>query len=111
MPLSSRFTDETAAGRGAAKDGQWQRHGGYGPWAVLVEGEFAGWGGFRREEYGVDYALVLAGAWGRDRETTLAALRRGFELGLDEVSIALLHTSTTCRSTFRKRLVWAWPAG
>jgi hypothetical protein len=32
--------------------------------AVLVEGEFAGWGGFRREEYGVDYALVLAGAVG-----------------------------------------------
>jgi [ribosomal protein S5]-alanine N-acetyltransferase len=63
VPLSSRFTDETAAGRGAAKDGQWQRHG-YGPWAVLVEGEFAGWGGFRREEYGVDYALVLAGAVG-----------------------------------------------
>jgi ribosomal-protein-alanine N-acetyltransferase len=109
MPLSSRFTDETAAGRGAAKDGQWQRHG-YGPWAVLVEGEFAGWGGFRREEYGL--RSCLPAQWGRDRETTLAALRRGFgELGLDEVSIALLHTSTTCRSRFRKRLVWAWPAG
>jgi hypothetical protein len=35
----------------------------------------------------------LPAQWGRDRETTLAALRRGFgELGLDEVSIALLHT-------------------
>jgi hypothetical protein len=54
----------------------------------------------------------LPAQWGRDREITLAALRRGFgELGLDEVSIALLHTSTTCRSRFRKRLVWAWPAG
>jgi hypothetical protein len=31
--------------------------------AVLVEGEFAGWGGFRREEYGVDYTLVLAAQW------------------------------------------------
>jgi hypothetical protein len=29
-----------------------------------VEGEFAGWGGFRREEYGVEYTLVLAGAVG-----------------------------------------------
>jgi hypothetical protein len=32
----------------------------------------------------------LPAQWGRDREITLAALRRGFgELGLDEVSIAL----------------------
>ena len=63
MPLSSRFTEEAAVRWIADKDGQWQRHG-YGPWAVLVEGEFAGWGGFRREEYGVGYTLVLAGAVG-----------------------------------------------
>ena len=63
MPLSATFTEGSAADWVRAKDDQWVNNG-YGPWAVLVEGEFAGWGGFRREEYGVDYALVLAGAVG-----------------------------------------------
>ena len=29
---------------------------GYGPWAVLLDGELAGWGGFQREENGADFA-------------------------------------------------------
>ena len=59
LPLAGeRFTVETAQAWVAAKDGQWAEHG-YGPWAVLVDGAFAGWGGFQREENGADFALVL----------------------------------------------------
>jgi [ribosomal protein S5]-alanine N-acetyltransferase len=80
MPLCARFTDETAAGRGAAKDDQWQRTA-TGPWAVLVEGEFAGWGGVQREEYGATMRSSLRAQRGRGREITLVALRCGYELG------------------------------
>ena len=90
MPLSTVFTEETAAEWVAAKDGQWEQHG-YGPWAVLLDGEFAGWGGFQREENGADFGLVLRPAhWGAGADITRAALERGFgELGLDDVIIAL----------------------
>lgn len=90
MPLAAHVTEESAAEWVRTKDAQWDEHG-YGPWAVLVDGVFAGWGGFQREEAGADLALVLAPAyWGHGRAVTRAALRRGFEdLELDVVSIAL----------------------
>jgi len=103
MPLAGQgFTPESAAEWVAAKDGQWARNG-YGPWAVLVDGELAGWGGFQREENGADFALVLAPAfWGHGAEITGAALDRGFtELGLDEVVIALPYSRSPARVVAR----------
>ena len=90
MPLAGMFTEESAREWVAAKDGQWERHG-YGPWAVLLDGAFAGWGGFQREESGADFALVLAPRhWGHGADVTRAALARGFDqIGLAEVLIAL----------------------
>lgn len=72
MPLvGERFTTETAADWVRAKDGQWAEHG-YGPWAITIDGDFAGWGGFQAEENGADFGLVLLPAyWGtakRSRE-------------------------------------------
>jgi ribosomal-protein-alanine N-acetyltransferase len=102
MPLSGTFTDESAAEWVQAKDGQWQSNG-YGPWAVLVDGEFAGWGGFQQEENGADYALVLAPRhWGLGAQITRAALGRGFgELGLESVLIALPYTRSPERVVAR----------
>ena len=103
MPLvSGKLTDESAAEWVRTKDGQWERNG-YGPWAVLVNGHFAGWGGFQREENGADYALVLAPEyWGQGAAITRAALERGFgELGLDEVIIALPYTRSPDRVVAR----------
>jgi RimJ/RimL family protein N-acetyltransferase len=90
MPLAGRTTEEAAAEWVAAKDGQWESNG-YGPWAVLLNGEFAGWGGFQREDNGADFALVLSPEyWGHGADITRAALDRGFnQLGLNEVIIAL----------------------
>ena len=95
MPLASTFTEQSASEWVSAKDAQWERNG-YGPWAVLVDGGFAGWGGFQREDNGADYALVLSpGYWGHGARITRAALDRGFaELGLDQVIIALPYTRT-----------------
>ncbi len=102
MPLSGTFSSQSAAQWVRGKDEQWEMHG-YGPWAVLVNGEFAGWGGFQKEENGADFALVLApGYWGHGAEITRAALDRGFnQLGLDAVIIALPHTRNPARVVAR----------
>lgn len=50
-----------------AKKQMWEQHG-YGPWAFLVQGEFAGWGGLQPEHGDADFALVLHPqfwGWGR----------------------------------------------
>jgi RimJ/RimL family protein N-acetyltransferase len=103
LPLAGeRFTETTAAEWVAAKDGQWEMHG-YGPWAVLLDGEFAGWGGFQHEENGADFALVLKPThWGHGGAVTRAALNRGFsELGLETVLIALPYTRNPGRVVAR----------
>ncbi len=93
MPLAGEFTAAATAEWVSAKDGQWDANG-YGPWAILLDGAFAGWGGFQREENGADFALVLLPQhWGHGAEITRAAIDRGFgELGLSEVIIALPYT-------------------
>ena len=102
MPLSGTFSMASAADWVHGKDEQWDRHG-YGPWAVLINGEFAGWGGFQHEENGADFALVLApGYWGHGAEIARATLDRGFnELGFDTVIIALPHTRNPARVVAR----------
>jgi len=102
MPLSASFSEEAAADWVRAKDAQWDANG-YGPWAVLVNTEFAGWGGFQREENGADFALVLAPRfWGHGAAITGAALERGFgELGLTEVIIALPYSRSPERVVAR----------
>jgi ribosomal-protein-alanine N-acetyltransferase len=111
MPLAGPgdFDADSARKWVAAKDAQWESHG-FGPWAVLHDGDFAGWAGFQREEGGADFALVLLPRyWGLGLEVTAAALERGFdELGLDEVLIALPRTRRPDRVVAR----WGFtPAG
>ena len=102
MPLATRMTTEAVAAWVEAKDAQWSTHG-YGPWAVLVDGRFAGWGGFQREDNGADFALVLApDYWGHGRAISRAALDRGFDaLGLVSVIIALPYTRSPDRALQR----------
>lgn len=98
MPLAGESSEQAAADWVAAKDAQWAENG-YGPWALLVDGRFAGWGGFQRETDGADYALVLDPAyWGLGAAITRQALDRAFgELDLDEVTIALPHSRNSGR--------------
>lgn len=103
MPLSGNdWTEETAAKWVRVKDDQWRANG-YGPWAVLVNGAFAGWGGFQPEDNGVDFALVLAPRhWGHGLAIARVALERGFDdLGLDEVVIALPYSRSPDRVVAR----------
>jgi ribosomal-protein-alanine N-acetyltransferase len=102
MPLAGQFSEAEAADWVADKDRQWDEHG-YGPWAVLVDGDFAGWGGFQHEDNGADFALVLTpGQWGNGAEIARAALDRGFaDLGLEDVIIALPATRHPARAVAR----------
>ncbi|WP_155368575.1 GNAT family N-acetyltransferase [Catellatospora vulcania] len=59
MPLAAGdFGAVECAAFVAAKEQLWREHG-YGPWAFLVDGEFAGWGGLQPEDGDADLALVL----------------------------------------------------
>ncbi len=45
----------------------WDEHG-FGPWAFLIKGKFAGWGGLQPEHGEADFALILHPkfwGWGR----------------------------------------------
>lgn len=97
MPLArGGFTLESAAQWAAAKDAQWEHHG-YGPWAILLGDELAGWGGFQREDDGADFALVLDPRFrGHGPAIARELLSVGFdELALSEVLIALPHSRSS----------------
>ncbi|MEU8005110.1 GNAT family N-acetyltransferase [Catellatospora sp. NPDC049111] len=77
----------------AAKEALWREHG-YGPWALLVDGEFAGWGGLQPEDADVDLALVLHPRfWGHGRAICARVLDEAFgTFGFDAVTILLPPT-------------------
>ncbi len=59
MPLLSGPWDHSDHARFmAAKDTCWLRDG-LGHWAILVDGDYVGWGGFQKEGGDWDYGLVL----------------------------------------------------
>ena len=68
MPLLSQGFDlEQCQTFIKAKQKLWAEHG-YGPWAFIIQGEFAGWGGLQPEQGEADFALVLHPkfwGWGR----------------------------------------------
>ena len=81
MPLAGDHWDEPRAADWAkAKDAQWQENG-YGPWAIRIDGRFAGWGGFQKEGGEADLGLVLLpGQWGHGATIFRELVRRGSEL-------------------------------
>jgi len=65
--LGNGFSAENCHAFLKAKHQLWDEHG-FGPWAFLINGEFAGWGGLQPEHGDADFALVLHPrfwGWGR----------------------------------------------
>ena len=56
--LTDVFTQASCMAFLEAKQQLWDEHG-YGPWAFMINGEFAGWGGLQPESGEADFALVL----------------------------------------------------
>jgi len=91
------------------KERLWMKHG-YGPWAILIDGVFAGWGGVQPESGEADIALVLKPAyWGAGGQLIRVILGRAFrELGLDTVTTLLPPTRIRVRGLTRLGFI---PAG
>ncbi|MEQ8362871.1 MAG: hypothetical protein RH948_08380 [Cyclobacteriaceae bacterium] len=72
----------------AAKESLWLEHG-YGPWAFIVNGQFAGWGGLQPEDGEADLALVLHPKyWGIGKVLYRKFITTAFEeMGLKSVTV------------------------
>ena len=94
MPLADGpFAAAECAEFIAGKDGIWRDHG-YGPWAFVVDGAFAGWGGLQPEDGEPDLALVLHPRfWGHGRAVYERVLDEAFgTFGFDSVTVLLPPT-------------------
>jgi ribosomal-protein-alanine N-acetyltransferase len=103
MPLSSaNFDDVSAKEWVKQKDAQWEQYG-YGPWAFLIDQQFAGWGGLQYEEGDADLALVLhPGFWGSGRAIYQEIVKRAFTtMGFDSITLLLPPSRKRIKGIFR----------
>jgi len=103
MPLlRNDFGERECEAFVAAKERVWAEHG-YGPWAFVIDGQFAGWGGLQPEHGEADLALVLhPDHWGRGRALYHAIIGRAFgEMGLDAITVLLPPSRTRIKGILR----------
>ena len=103
MPLASDNFGEAECDKFiAAKERQWAEHG-YGPWAFIVDGKFAGWGGLQPEHGDADLGLVLhPNYWGIGKTLYDEIIRGAFgEMGFKSVTIVFPPTRTRVKGILR----------
>ncbi len=103
MPLGSADFDEVKARDWVShKDAQWTQYG-YGPWAFLIDQEFAGWGGLQHEAGDADLALVLHPRyWGSGKAIYQEIVNRAFNvMGLSSITILLPPSRKRIRGVLR----------
>ncbi|MEQ8415582.1 MAG: GNAT family N-acetyltransferase [Imperialibacter sp.] len=103
MPLLKDHFDENACDTFiASKMKLWNDHG-YGPWAFVVNNEFAGWGGLQPEGGEADLALVLhPDYWGIGKTLYQKIIDRAFiEMGLDSVTVLFPPSRTRVQGLLR----------
>jgi GNAT superfamily N-acetyltransferase len=94
MPLArGAFGPAECARFVAAKERLWAEHG-YGPWAFVIGGAFAGWGGLQPEGEDVDLGLVLRPEfWGAGRALYARIAAHAFDVLRAPSIIVLLPPS------------------
>jgi ribosomal-protein-alanine N-acetyltransferase len=103
MPLSDdNFGEAECREWVAGKEKQWEEYG-YGPWAFLIDGKFAGWGGLQEENGDADLGLVLHPRyWGMGKTIYDEIIRRAFgEMGFESVTILLPPSRTRVKGILR----------
>ncbi|MEH6631577.1 MAG: GNAT family N-acetyltransferase [Halopseudomonas aestusnigri] len=108
MPLLAKegpergFSAENCQDFLKAKKQLWDEHG-YGPWAFLIKGEFAGWGGLQPEHGEADFALVLHPKfWGWGRKIFNKVKDRAFnQMGLSSITILFPPSRTNWKAITR----------
>lgn len=91
LPLArGRFDVQSCAQFVDAKERMWREHG-YGPWAIMIDGAFAGWGGVQPENDETDIGLVLHPRfWGAGRRLYECFIRYAFDrLGVESITMLL----------------------
>ena len=85
-----------------AKKQLWDQYG-YGPWAFLINGEFAGWGGLQPENGDADFALVLHPRfWGWGRRIFNQIKDQAFnQMQLDSITILLPPSRSNSKAVTR----------
>lgn len=100
--LNQGFTMKECCDFLARKKRLWEEHG-YGPYAVLIKGEFAGWGGLQPENEEVHIALVLhPNFWGWGFEIFLAIKKHAFDqMCLESITTLLPPTRHNSKAIMR----------
>lgn len=88
--LAKNFSAEKCRAFLKAKKQLWDEHG-FGPWAFLIKGEFAGWGGLQPEHGDADFALVLHPKfWGWGQKIFNKVIDQAFnQLNLKSITVLL----------------------
>ena len=103
MPLAADGFDEAECRAWIdEKERLWAEHG-FGPWAIFIDGAFAGWGGLQPHGDEAEMALVLAPPhWGAGKAVYDRMLSYAFgELELTHVLVLFPPTRTRVRGLLR----------
>jgi RimJ/RimL family protein N-acetyltransferase len=103
MPLLTGDFDENSCNQFiGTKEGLWKEHG-YGPWAFVIDDEFAGWGGLQAESGEADLALVLhPNYWGVGKTLYKKIINRAFgEMNLQSVTVLFPPSRTRVKGLLR----------
>ncbi len=100
--LAGGFSAENCRDFLKAKKQLWDKHG-FGPWAFLINGEFAGWGGLQPEHGEADFALVLHPKfWGWGRKIFNEVKDRAFnQMNLSSITILFPPTRLNSKAITR----------
>ncbi|WP_404460830.1 GNAT family N-acetyltransferase [Providencia rettgeri] len=91
MPLGDALFDEAFCRNWVAgKEQHWSQYG-YGVWAFVIDGQFAGWGGLQNENGDAGLALVLHPVfWGEGKRIAVQMIQKAFSsLNIDSLTIHL----------------------
>jgi ribosomal-protein-alanine N-acetyltransferase len=103
MPLSQDDFDLDACREWIkGKESMWEEHG-IGPWAIMIEGKFAGWGGLQPEGGEADLGLVLhPDYWGAGKAILDTIIRWAFnDKGINSLTILLPPTRKHMKGILR----------
>ena len=86
----------------ADKEQLWAQHG-YGPWAVVVDGQFVGWGGLQHEAGDADLALVLhPDHWGLGQAIYEEIIKKAFcDMRLQSITVLLPPSRTRVKGLMK----------
>lgn len=103
MPLLAHgFSVEQCRAFLQAKKQLWDEHG-FGPWAFVINGEFAGWGGLQPEHGDADFALVLhPDFWGWGRKIFNKIRDQAFnQMNIESITILFPPSRTNSKAITR----------